>query len=202
MKSMADTNLKPEWSQGESPHELDRMLNTGLASYAAVEPRAGLNDRILANLRMQQAQPPSRWWQWSLAAGLAAVIAVTITLWWRVQTPVPPVVSRPTVTKPYGVNSMPQLARQGSGPLEPEKSRRTGQGHRIAPVLAAEPKLDQFPSPQPLSPEEIALARYVQNFPKEAQLVARAQEEFALESQKELNVGSQTGTSHPIEQER
>jgi hypothetical protein len=65
------------------------------------------------------------------------------------------------------------------------------------------PKLDQFPSPQPLSAEEIALARYVKNFPKEAQLVADAQEEFELETRKIMNdAGSETPTSNPVQLER
>jgi hypothetical protein len=65
------------------------------------------------------------------------------------------------------------------------------------------PKLDQFPSPQPLSTEEIALAEYVKKFPNEAQLVAQAQEEFALETQKVMNdAGSETRPSSSIEEER
>jgi hypothetical protein len=47
-----------------------------------------------------------------------------------------------------------------------------------APAL---PKLDRFPSPQPPSHEELALRRYVSEFPEEATLIARAQEEFAKE---------------------
>jgi hypothetical protein len=43
-------------------------------------------------------------------------------------------------------------------------------------VAEADPKLDVFPSPRPLSEEELALARYVRNFPSDAKLVAQAQE--------------------------
>lgn len=70
-------------------------------------------------------------------------------------------------------------------------------------AAAAKPKLEQFPSPSPLSAEEIALARYARNFPKEAQLVAQAQREFELETEKEMNHrGSETGPSGSTQQER
>ncbi len=42
---------------------------------------------------------------------------------------------------------------------------------------AAIPKLDQFPSPQPLSEQERILAGYVENFPERAALVAKMQSE-------------------------
>ena len=96
------------------------------------------------------------------------------------------------------------------GSSEPNATRR-GEPVRLAATrvaqprktVAADPKLDQFPSPQPLSAEEIALAQYARNFPKEAQLVAQAQEEFEIEIEKEMNdAGSETRRSGSIEQER
>ena len=38
--------------------EFDRMLDAALAKYAAVEPRTGLEERVLANLRAEQARVP------------------------------------------------------------------------------------------------------------------------------------------------
>jgi len=76
---------------------------------------------------------------------------------------------------------------------------------RATTAVAVYPKLDQFPSPQPLSVEEIALTEYVKNFPKEAQLVAQAEEEFEFETEKEMEMkdgGSETGPSGPVQQER
>ena len=81
-------------------------------------------------------------------------------------------------------------------------SRQKSVVHRmLASRAVAHPKLDRFPSPQPLSAEEMALAHYVKDFPKEARLVAQTQEEFALETQKEMNdAGSQNRP--PIQPER
>jgi hypothetical protein len=91
-----------------------------------------------------------------------------------------------------------------AGPVAPVVVRRTPK-HRSTPpaLVAAEPKLDQFPSPQPLSEEEQALVHYVQSFPKEATLIAKTQEEFELQTQKEMtDAGSQNQPSSSIQQER
>ena len=53
--------------------------------------------------------------------------------------------------------------------------------HKTSTKLAADPKLDVFPSPRPLSEEELALARYVRNFPSDAKQVAQAQQASARE---------------------
>jgi hypothetical protein len=43
--------------------------------------------------------------------------------------------------------------------------------------VAATPKLDQFPSPRPLSEQEQILMSYVARYPENAALVAQAQAE-------------------------
>jgi Zn-dependent M16 (insulinase) family peptidase len=45
-------------------------------------------------------------------------------------------------------------------------------------VTASGPKLDRFPSPQPLSDQEKLLASYVADDPHHAVLIARAQAEL------------------------
>jgi hypothetical protein len=49
---------------------------------------------------------------------------------------------------------------------------------RWAAAVAEEPRLEQFPSPRPLSEQEEMLARYVQEETQEAKLVAKAQTEM------------------------
>jgi hypothetical protein len=44
--------------------------------------------------------------------------------------------------------------------------------------LARGPRLDHFPSPRPLSQQEVLLARYAQHFPTEAVLIAQQQDKF------------------------
>src|SRR5579864_993990 len=61
--------------------ELDRMLDGALAKYAAAELRAGLEERVLVNLRAEQARVPDHaWWRWRAIAAVAAVILVVLAL--------------------------------------------------------------------------------------------------------------------------
>ena len=58
--------------------ELDDALDAALAKYAAVEPRAGLEGRILAKLRTASEPAPDRaWWHWGVIATVAAVLLVS-----------------------------------------------------------------------------------------------------------------------------
>jgi hypothetical protein len=57
-----------------------------------------------------------------------------------------------------------------------------------ATTVAADPKLDVFPSPQPLSEEELALAQYVRNFPSDARLIAQAQQTSDTEILRKMQV--------------
>jgi hypothetical protein len=153
---------------------LDPMLDAALAKYAAVEPRAGLEERVLVNLRAERARAPERsWWRWGFAA---AILVIGAALAWRTAKPSHPVlVNRPAETQPAATQAS-QTANAGaevvpvSVPPMRKQSRRP-----ISTKLAADPKLDVFPSPRPLSEEELALARYVRNFPSDAKLVALAQ---------------------------
>jgi hypothetical protein len=48
------------------------------------------------------------------------------------------------------------------------------------------PMLEQFPSPTPLNEQEKMLARYVEEFPQKAVLVARAQTDLQKQNQREM----------------
>ena len=197
------TSMNEFDSKGRTP--LDDQLDDALAKYAAVEPRPGLEERILANLKSQQRSSASvAWWRWSGA--LAAALLIAISVLWFAQHNRQKVVRRPT-TSPE--EALPQPIAQSTPPhptrrVNSVKVRQAGKRSFTQPTLAtAEPKLDRFPSPQPLSEEERALVRYVQSFPKEATLIAQAQEEFELQTEKEMNdAGSQIQPSGSIQQER
>jgi hypothetical protein len=178
--------------------ELDRAL----AKYAAVEPRTGLEDRVLANLRARRRQSLERnWWRWSAAVALAAMIIVAAVVL-RSSWPSQPIIS----THPSPTRSAKEPpAEVAFNAIRPKQTSgsKARPGRKSQPVEKALPKLDQFPSPQPLSEEELALARYVQSFPKEATLIAQAQREFELEIQKEMNnAGSESRPSGSTQQER
>lgn len=192
----------------ERGDKLDRALDAALATYAAIEPRTGLNERILARLESASKSPShSMWRRWSAAAAVFAAVIVTIGLAWRrYERTQPPIANRPpTIQRPN--EPATQFASNAAPSSVPPKAtgspRRTRPRHLRPPLVAAQPKLDQFPSPQPLSAEDLALVRYVRSFPKEATLIAQAQEQFALETQKIMDdAGSQNRPFGSIQEER
>jgi len=194
---MADRDHKADagWCNSEND-ELDRELNAALATYATVEPRAGLEERVLANLRAERTRVPERhWWRWSVAAALAAVAIVAIALAWRLGKPSQFVVKdRPSTTTPVTTKQVPQPSgtqlatnRRGNGvrPQAPRPAQKTAGHHALPVVMAAQPRLDQFPSPRPLSEQEKILASYVAEYPEHAVLIARARTEALRKDQEE-----------------
>lgn len=186
--------------QSAEPDALDRELNAALAKYAAAEPRPGLEERILAHLRTERERVPVRvWWAWGAAAALAAFVVV-VALTWRLQKPRPSIVaSHPPTAAREGQNGNRNYDRQTSA-VRVDSNGHASDFHLRASTLAATravrrirhevasagPKLEQFPSPQPLTEQELALARYVRQFPQDATLIARAQEEDEKEIQKRM----------------
>ena len=191
--------------------ELDRALDAALAKYAAVEPRAGLEDRVLANLQAERAQVPDRaWWQWGVAGALAAVVVIALALAWRSGKPSRPVVARHSPAMTEAAKDPARLVASNSGAgsnkrhpqASTEARRRTANHVRQETIVAAnsnfnqpkldQPKLDQFPSRQPLSEQEKLLQSYVAEYPEKAVLIARARSEALqrdLEEMKALASG-------------
>ena len=203
---MPDTNYKRDRSQ-DQPDDLDLMLDASLAKYAAVEPRPGLEQRVLAHLSVEAVLPSRHpWLQWGLAGALAVITVVGVLAWRSNQAPHPVIANHPSTTiqrssiqeirpAPHATDKVVTVTHASV----PRPAARRAPASRPA----THPKLDQFPSPQPLSAEEIALAQYVENFPKEARLIADTQEQFALETQKVMNdAGSEIRPSGSTSQER
>lgn len=160
---------------------LDDHLDAALARYTTVEPRAGLEDRILAHLNAERRRPAGvAWCQWTGVAATAIAIVIVALLVWRAGKPLrdravhhsprpqqeikQPIVVKNSETTPSGT--------------EPRRNQRPRRHAARTPVLVAtEPKLDQFPSPQPLTEAERMLADYVGRYHDEAVLIARAREE-------------------------
>jgi hypothetical protein len=59
--------------------------------------------------------------------------------------------------------------------------------------MAGNPKLDQFPSPRPLSEQEKLLQSYVAEYPERAVLIARARTEALRQDQLEEMKGFPSG---------
>jgi hypothetical protein len=182
------TNAGKNYENDQLDPKFDRELDAALAKYAAVEPRPGLEDRVLANLRAEEARVPERaWWRWS-AVGVAAAIVIAV-LAFRSGEPSHPVVMKhpptvaPAMQRP-GARVGMAVAKNSHPPARPPANRIPHWAGE--PPVSAGPKLDQFPSPQPLSTQELALTRYVSQFPEEATLIARAQYEYETEIQQKM----------------
>jgi hypothetical protein len=161
-------------NQNSPADELDRLLDAALKQYAAVQPREGLEGRILARMRSETAERANHaWWRWLTAAAAVAALAVIITMALRPRaTPQPMVAQHPSGTLPaakLAASSQPRKA-------VPRPTRRV---HAVAEIQVrkALPKLDQFPSPQPLSEQEKLLASYVAVYPEQAALLAKLRTE-------------------------
>jgi len=162
---------------------LDRWLDGALRQYGNVEPRVGLERRILANLEFATPDRISSrgwWWVFATAAMMACIAAA---VWIRVD------LHHATKKAVEIVNPANFGFRtKGSQSAQPQVAKTAAhRARRSAPRLniaaAGEPRMEQFPSERPLSEQEQMLSRYVKEFPQQAVLVARAQ----AESQKELD---------------
>ena len=172
--------------RGSEHDSLDRELNAVLAKYATVEPRTGLEQRILANLAAQQEHAAAKvWWRWPALAVLAAMILVAVSLAWKLRIPVQKVAMHRPATTQSREHAATQVANNiGSGLI---RSQKAASARRLRPRLvshsatsiasASAPKLEQFPSPQPLSEQEAILAGYVTKYPERAALIAQARTE-------------------------
>jgi len=204
---MADRDYETVETGGNPEQDaLGLELEAALAKYASVEPRAGLEERILANLQAEQTRADRPSWRWGLAAAVAAVFVVAIAVAWRSGRPSRPVIaSRPSVTI-QGPKEPATSASNLAGILvrpEGHGAKQRAIVHRSQPevVTAADHKLDQFPSPQPLSEQETILMNYVAKYPEHAVLVARAVSEALRRDQLEEMKAFASGVQAPDSEE-
>jgi hypothetical protein len=190
---MTDNNSqKGNADQRDANARLDRELDAALAKYATAEPRPNLQDRILANLRAEQKRAPEHArWRWAAAAMAVLVLFLSLTL--RSKKPE----KNNMVAHQSPATAQTQAANQtGPSPIQPhEEASQKHAAHRtishLATAAAASPKLDQFPSPRPLSEQEAILARYVTKYPQHAALIAQARtEELRRDSLEEIRPAS------------
>jgi hypothetical protein len=198
----------PKWPDDAQSEDdaLDRALDAALAKYAAAEPRAGLEQRILAHLQSESVCLPNRcWWRWCAAGAVVALLAIMLAMPWRSNKPPSTATQRhpsaaieraqPSATRAAVNREMPATAAGF------QRHKATRHHVRQPLVVADAPKLDQFPSPEPLTKEELALVHYVRQFRQDAVIVASAQEELEKEVQHDDAAGRQA-TSNSIEEER
>ncbi len=154
--------------------KVDEWLDAALSHYSDVQPRPGLEQRILANLEARQ-RTPLRWWRWAWVPA-AAVLIVSAALLWNSQRRTEPVVvvtkAAPQKTEPAGLN--PRII-----PPVPAKHIRHAAAPRPMQLAVTRPELPKqevFPSPEPLSEQERLALSFVRRAPAEALGVAQEQQ--------------------------
>ena len=154
---------------------LEERLDAALRQYGDIEPRLGLEGRILARVQAERNRlifRPWRRWPASVATLFVVVTGLVFLIMWKPTRPVPRVTRSAAVSAAR--SQPPNLVSQPSTPVRSPLTRKVRQKPMVAAF--AEPRLDQFPSPMPLSEQEEMLVRYVQERPHEAMMVARARQ--------------------------
>ena len=147
--------------------ELDLLVQSALASYADPGAESGLEGRILARIAAEGAPVARRrWLPWAIALPVAAGLLLLLLLSGHRQ-------KVPQFGQQFQVPSAPQseVADAGKGtPTVHYPTRKKNSGEGLSPQRIREsahaakdvpsPKREVFPTPQPLSPEELALAEF------------------------------------------
>jgi hypothetical protein len=162
----------------------DDWLDKALRQYGNAEPRIGLENRIFANMEGRGKHTPFRYsYAWLLAGATAGALLIGLWLgiWHRPLEAPQKVAGQQTAgnigTQPV-IKIIPAARPEKRVAQLPPRKKGDGVG---AVKLAGVPRLKQFPSPRPLSQQELLLARYAQHFPKEAVLIAQRQDKFRQE---------------------
>lgn len=177
---------------------VDSMLDRALGPQP-VEPRAGFEERLLANLASQPQRHP--WWQWMWVPALAAATLLAVVIGMKVlhREPAVPQVVQKTVETPkqQKVAVAPPVAPAAA----PSSPRRNGlaRGNTAQTMVIARttplPKQDVFPSPVPLTEQERLLLALMRRTPNEAKLVAIEQQAERERIQKYFETGEPPAAS-------
>ncbi len=162
----------------ERERMVDRLLNEALASQV-VEPRAGLQERILTNLR---AQPERCWWRWMWVPA-AAVAAVLLVVTMRPTQPAQPTKTPRAAQQPPAPRAaepvpMPSVAATHRKPVRARSAPRV---IAVEKPEAASPRQRVF-APAGLTEAERALIAMLQTRPDEAKALMQQQEQARQEA--------------------
>jgi hypothetical protein len=184
-----------------NPEERERLVDSILDRALGpqiVEPREGLEERILAKL---PAEPQRRrWWQWMWLPALAAAAILAVVIGMRVlhRDAPAPIESKKTVEQPKQ-----EMAVRPELPTREAIAPRRAVATQTRPKLAAKPKFAVaaaqpqqalprqavFPAPVPLTDQERLLLALVNRQRPEAELLAAEQQAQREKVQKYFETG-------------
>ncbi len=168
--------------------DLDLLLDSALSTYADPGPQSRLEERVLASLAaartpsLSDAPRRRHWLPWAVALSMAACLLV---LWLETSR-----TDRKVSPQPQQVREIEPAPRipsnSASAGLIPNRNpKRRAQATRPSDAIEAAnrtplPKLDVFPTPHPLTPEERGLATVATEAPmsmRKALLEAQTQDD-------------------------
>jgi hypothetical protein len=138
--------------------DLDLLLDAALKTYAESEASPSLEQRVLARIAAEPSVAPrTRWLPWAIAVPLAACLLV-VALFFSQQHRAP----IQTALTPSAPSSPLAALPAAPHPAQVHRARTRSPLHSAPPILLANrnvplPKLDVFPTPQPLNAEERTL---------------------------------------------
>jgi hypothetical protein len=163
---------------------LDDLLDRSLAQYSNVEPRAGLENRILAGLASRDERS-WRWnWKW-VSAFAAACLVIALFIVSREQRP-----KQVIATRPHGHTEPRSLASIRPPTAIPKPKSATIRSHKQSMPIAKPASAEQatvvakqpvFPAPSPLSEQEKLLFAYLRTTPQQELVQNSKQDEERIE---------------------
>ena len=149
--------------------KIDQLIDSALASYA--EPRAGLEQRMLARVATDAGRPSRRGWLlMAIAVPVLGALMLMIYLVPRAPHAQPPSQIASTSAGPSATSSKEHSAGRVVTEPAPRVVQSSGSSHRIrhgdrdvdehTNNAVPRPKENIFPRPQPMTAEEQALTRF------------------------------------------
>lgn len=166
--------------------QLDRMLESSLSSYGDPGEDSGLTERILARVSGEQSsnrsapRRRSRFFFWAALPTMACLLLTFLLLRSTGPGATHQSASLPQPSSTGSGSKAPVVANITPTPKTPHTARHRTQPRPTIAVAesAARPKLDVFPLPHPLSPEEEALYAFATQVPeKQRQAILDAQKD-------------------------
>ena len=171
-------------AEQDNEKRLDQLLDSLLATYSDVQPRPGLQTRILANVRAQMPQPSRPWvlgWIWAGVAITSTVLAaVLLVRYFGPTVPPPPSLAnhtRPVIAPVQTRVAQPPSAVHARGGVEafPPVHGSKVPDPAIA-MTAPDVRQEIFPAPTPISEQERLLLGYLAGTPQE-EVIAQSRPE-------------------------
>jgi hypothetical protein len=157
--------------------ELDRLIDSALSTYGDPGPDSGLEQRVLARIESvrvpARVAPRRRWLEWAVGLPVAACVVLFVFFLAGPKIAPPPTSVAKGVAQPQ---QLPVIPAHSEAPTalrsEPVSSNRQlpisprSRPDKQTMRSVALPKLDVFPTPQPLTPEEQALVAFAVRAPE------------------------------------